>query len=166
VPVRICIDRDTNLRELLHKVQDQYINSLPFEALGFEDIKENCTDWPEATTNYGCCSTYQNFEMQPESQVQDQRIRLEGLTQDSRTLESRDGDATLNRRILDEAPMHNVDIIGIPEPDGLHLRVVVTASRRIHEEDTVDHMLKEFCEIILTLNLALQDSLTRDVVSI
>jgi hypothetical protein len=166
VPVRICIDRDTNLRELLHKVQDQYINSLPFEALGFEDIKENCTDWPEATTNYGCCSIYQNFEMQPESQVQDQRIRLEGLTQDPRTLESRDGDATLNRRILDEAPIHNVDIIGTPEPDGLHLRVVVTASRRIHEEDTVDHMLKEFCEIILTLNLALQDSLTRDMVSI
>ncbi|XTI94667.1 hypothetical protein V2W45_1440579 [Cenococcum geophilum] len=100
------------------------------KTLGFEDIKENCTDWPEATTNYGCCSIYQNFEIQPESQ---------GLTQDPRTLKFRDGDATLNRRILDEAPMHN--------PDGLHLR------------DT-------FCEIILTLNLALQDSLTRDVVSI
>ena len=80
---------------------------------------------------------------------------MEGLIQDPQTLKSRDSDATLNRGILDKAPMHNVDIIGIPKPDGLYLRVVVTASRRIHEEDTVDYILKEFCEIILTLNLAL-----------
>ena len=62
--------------------------------------------------------------------------------------------------------MYDVDIIRIPKLNGLHLRIIVTASKRIYKEDTIDHILKEFYEIILTLNLALQDSLTRDVVSI
>ncbi|KAI9728356.1 MAG: NRPS [Chrysothrix sp. TS-e1954] len=163
MPVRILMNRDINLRELLLKVQDQYIDSLPFETLGFEDIKENCTDWPEATTRYACGSNYQNFEMQPQSQIQDEQIRLANFTEDSRTPKSGDGDANLNKRIQEEAPIHDVDMVGMPEPDGLHLRVVIFASRRIYEEDFVDHMHREFCEIISGLYSALQNPLTMDM---
>ena len=51
--------------------------------------------------------------------------------------------------------MHNVDIIGIPKLNRLYLRVIITTSRQIYKEDTIDYILKEFCKIILTLNLAL-----------
>nr|POF13826.1 enniatin synthase [Quercus suber] len=161
VPVRVHIENDDKLSELLHKVQNQYLDSLPYETLGFEDIKKNCTDWPETTKNYGCCSTYQNFDLHPETQAQDQLFRSEGITQGSQISATEDGDDISNdNSVLRAEPLHDVDMIGVPEPDGVHLRIVVTASRRFHEKETVDYMSKELCKLVLDLSSALRSTVS------
>jgi hypothetical protein len=157
VPVRICTDRHSCLADLLRSVQDQYLNSLPFETLGFEEIKETCTDWPETTTNYGCATAYQAFEMlSPESQIQDQRVRLEHLSQDTATPDSGECNTVIRRKPQQEASIHDVDIAGMPEPDGSHLRICIAAYQRTYDESTVDRMLNDLCERVRTLNLAYQ----------
>lgn len=141
VPVRVCIDKDVNQRKLLREMQDQYLNSLPFETLGFDELKKNCTDWPEATTNYGCCVVYQNFNFHPDSQMEEQRVQIGAL--------SRDYNAE------NDAPIHDLAIAGEVEPEGQYLHVTIIANRQVCEEGRVKHMLEELCDRIRALSLAL-----------
>ncbi|KAI0882912.1 non-ribosomal peptide synthetase [Annulohypoxylon maeteangense] len=143
VPVRVCIDRNGNQIELLREMQDQYLSSLPFETLGFDEIKKNCTNWPEATTNYGCCIVYQNFDSHPDSQVQEQRLQIGVLSR--------------NYEAVDEGLVHDLVIAGEAEPEGPYLRVTVVANRRVCGEGRINHMLEELCENIRTLSLTLSN---------
>lgn len=141
VPVRAYIDQDTDRRMLLRKMQDQYLSSLSFETLGFDEIKKNCTSWPEAITNYSCCIAYQNFDYHPDSQMNEQRVQIGVL--------SRDIDATK------EVPLHDLVISGEAELGGPNLHVTIAANRQFCEEGRVTHMLRELCETINSLNMAL-----------
>ncbi|KAL7793616.1 hypothetical protein V8C37DRAFT_102345 [Trichoderma ceciliae] len=141
VPVRVRIDGEGNRKELLREMQDQYINSLPFETLGFDDLRKNCTDWSEAITNYSCCIAYQNFDYHPDSEMQGQRVQIGVL--------SRDYEAS------NEAPIHDLVMAGEAETEGPYLHVTVVANRQICEEGRVKDMLEELCEKILALSLAL-----------
>jgi hypothetical protein len=139
VPVRVSMRDDSDLGELLHDVQDQYLKSLPFETLGFEDIKENCTDWPEEIAAFSCSTTFHNFNMQPESHVQDRRIKMQSLPLDSQD------------ERLDMAPLHDVELSGVVEADGQHLKVSLSARRQTCGETMAERMLNELCESIETL---------------
>ncbi|KAL8654006.1 MAG: hypothetical protein Q9210_001767, partial [Variospora velana] len=47
VPVRITLSPKLTALDLLRKVQSQQVAGMPYEALGFRDIIQSCTDWPE-----------------------------------------------------------------------------------------------------------------------
>ncbi|KAL9058760.1 MAG: hypothetical protein Q9206_001788, partial [Seirophora lacunosa] len=47
VPVRIALAPKLTALDLLRKVQSQQVAGMPYEALGFRDIIQSCTDWPE-----------------------------------------------------------------------------------------------------------------------
>jgi hypothetical protein len=141
IPVRAYLDQDTDRKVLLRKMQDQYLSGLSFETLGFDEIKKNCTDWPEAITNYSCCIAYQNFDYHPDSQINEQRVQIGVLSQDI--------DATK------EVPLHDLVISGEAELDSPYLHITVAASRQVCEEARVTHILKELCETISSLYLAL-----------
>ncbi|KAL8941315.1 MAG: hypothetical protein Q9211_001867 [Gyalolechia sp. 1 TL-2023] len=49
VPVRITLAPKLTALELLRKVQSQSVAGMPYECLGFRDIIQNCTSWPEWT---------------------------------------------------------------------------------------------------------------------
>lgn len=49
LPVRITIDPSWTALNLLHRIQSQQVASMPFESLGFREIVQHCTDWPEWT---------------------------------------------------------------------------------------------------------------------
>ncbi|GKT95945.1 AMP-binding enzyme [Colletotrichum tofieldiae] len=147
VPVRVSLDATARPRELLRKVQEQYVNSLPFEALGLDDIRDNCTDWPETVDNFSCYSAYQNFDMHPHTGGDDQRIQLGYLEQPEASKES----PTLLRHSSNVVSMHDVDVAGMPDADGIHLRVVVGVNRRLCDEATVDNMLLDLCDKIQSL---------------
>ena len=49
IPVRIKLEPKWTVQELLRRVQNQQIASMSYESLGFRDIVQNCTDWPEWT---------------------------------------------------------------------------------------------------------------------
>ncbi|KAI0543201.1 hypothetical protein GGR58DRAFT_519334 [Xylaria digitata] len=147
VPTRVCIDSGANPRELLTEVQDQYINSIPFETLGFDEIKENCTSWPDAITNYSCCVAYQNFDSHPQSQMQGQRVQMGVLPQAD--------------NVVEQGSIHDLVIIGDIDIKESCLHITIFASRRVcDEERRVQSMLEELCERIQTLNSALLDPRT------
>lgn len=49
VPVRMTLDPSWTALDLLRRVQNQQVASMPFESLGFREIVQHCTDWPEWT---------------------------------------------------------------------------------------------------------------------
>ncbi|KAF2964673.1 hypothetical protein GQX73_g8896 [Xylaria multiplex] len=148
VPTRVRIDGGSNPRELLTEVQDQYINSIPFETLGFDEIKENCTSWPDAITNYSCCVAYQNFDPNPQSEMQGQRVQMGVLPQGG--------------NVVEQGSIHDLVIIGDINLKESRLHITIFASRRVWDEETkVKNMLEELCGRIQTLNSALLDPHTQ-----
>lgn len=49
LPVRITLDPTWTALDLLRRVQNQQVASMPYESLGFREIVQHCTDWPEWT---------------------------------------------------------------------------------------------------------------------
>ncbi|KAL8760972.1 MAG: hypothetical protein Q9184_002869 [Pyrenodesmia sp. 2 TL-2023] len=49
IPVRIALAPKITALELLRKVQSQQVAGMPYESLGFREIVQSCTDWPEWT---------------------------------------------------------------------------------------------------------------------
>ncbi|KAF5252505.1 hypothetical protein FANTH_2399 [Fusarium anthophilum] len=141
VPVRAHVGTVNDHHQMLRDMQDQYLRSLTFETLGFEEIKRNCTDWPEATTNFACCVTYHNFEYHPESEVEQQRVEMGVL---SKYVELRK-----------DEPRYDLAIAGEVEPDGMSLKVTIIARAHLFEEETVQYFLDEVCNTFQALNLSL-----------
>lgn len=49
IPVRITLDSTWTALDLLRRIQNQQVASMPFESLGFREMVQHCTDWPEWT---------------------------------------------------------------------------------------------------------------------
>ncbi|KAL9595554.1 MAG: hypothetical protein Q9219_006374, partial [cf. Caloplaca sp. 3 TL-2023] len=49
IPVRIALSPKLTALELLRKVQSQSVAGMPYESLGFREIIQSCTSWPEWT---------------------------------------------------------------------------------------------------------------------
>ncbi|KAJ4299243.1 hypothetical protein N0V90_004487 [Kalmusia sp. IMI 367209] len=49
VPVRVVYRPEWTVLDLLGYIQEQQINNMPYESLGFREITRNCTDWPDWT---------------------------------------------------------------------------------------------------------------------
>ena len=49
IPVRIKLEPRWTGLDLLRKIQHQQVVGMPFESLGFREIVQHCTDWPEWT---------------------------------------------------------------------------------------------------------------------
>lgn len=49
IPVRITLDPTWTALDLLRRIQNQQVASMPYESLGFREIVQHCTDWPEWT---------------------------------------------------------------------------------------------------------------------
>ncbi|EWG50865.1 hypothetical protein FVEG_16703 [Fusarium verticillioides 7600] len=141
VPVRAHIGTDENHHQMLRDMQDQYLRSLPFETLGFEEIKRNCTDWPDSTTNFACCVTYHNFEYHPESEVDQQHVEMGVLSK--------------HVELRKDEPLYDLAIVGEVEPDGMSLKVTIIARAHFFEEERVRFFLEEACNTFQTLNLSL-----------
>ncbi|KAI1120342.1 non-ribosomal peptide synthetase [Nemania abortiva] len=146
VPVRLRTDGNANPIELLREAQEQYLNSLPFETLGFDELKQNCTDWPDATKNFGCGIAYQNLNHQPESEMQDQRVQMGVMLPDD--------------QFANQPALHDLAMVGEPEPEGDRIQVTVVANQNLCENSRVERILAELCENIQTLILALRNPYT------
>lgn len=49
IPIRLTLSPKWTSLELLRKIQSQQVAGMPYESLGFRDIVQNCTSWPEWT---------------------------------------------------------------------------------------------------------------------
>lgn len=74
VPVRITLDPSWTALDLLRRVQNQQVASMPYESLGFREIVQHCTDWPE-WTYFPTMVQHQNFLAQDASTLTLDRTR-------------------------------------------------------------------------------------------
>jgi amino acid adenylation domain-containing protein len=156
VPVRAHIDKDTSHQQLLRDMQDQYLRSLPFETLGFEEIKRNCTDWLDDVTNYGCCITYQNFEYNPESSIDQERVEMGVVWDDVKLRDDEpirdDKSVREDKPARDDDPLYDFAIAGEVEPNGVSLKVSIIARSHLFSRERAEHLLEEICKAFEHLN--------------
>ncbi|KAF4998953.1 hypothetical protein FGRMN_2752 [Fusarium graminum] len=137
-PVHAYVDSDGDHARLIRDLSDQYLRTIPFESIGFEEIKHNCTDWPEETTNYSILVAYHNFEYHPESQVDDQRVQM--------------GILAKYLDISEKDPLYDFAIAGEVEPDGISLNVTAMGRSKFYDEERVKYLLDEICDTFMDLN--------------
>jgi amino acid adenylation domain-containing protein len=53
IPVRVQLRKGMTFYELLQGVQDQHIASSCFEGIGLDEIRTNCTEWPDSVDWFG-----------------------------------------------------------------------------------------------------------------
>lgn len=51
VPVRVCHRPAWTVRHLLQDIQNQQVDNMPYESLGFKEIIDKCTDWKDDGVN-------------------------------------------------------------------------------------------------------------------
>ncbi|KAF2716895.1 acetyl-CoA synthetase-like protein [Polychaeton citri CBS 116435] len=129
MPVRLRISQDENLTSLVTRAQDQYIDSLPYETIGIDEIVSHCVDWARTTDAFWCVTQYQNIDDHPCANVAGLEIPIKPW----HSRQSRD--ATV--------PIHPVSVLGTPQGNNLHLCII--ASSRHCNEDIIDCMLEELC---------------------
>ena len=132
VPVYVRLNADESQKVLTQKIRDQYLKCLPFETLGFDQIKENCTDWPDDVKDYWCGTAYQNVDVHPTVEFHGQQVSMDCLPYEG-------------------ASLYDLTAAGFPESDGNHVRLSLTASRAACDETKVDCMLNDLCEAMVSL---------------
>lgn len=132
VPVRLRTSPDADLQALLRAVQEQYLECIPFETLDFDNIKENCTDWPEDLPDFGCLTEFLSFDRNPKSEVDGQQVRL-------------------NYRVTDEELINDLIITGAVEDDGKLLGLSIVAKPSCRSQKAVERMLEDLCEFLESL---------------
>jgi len=70
IPVRIALGSKATVLDLLRMIQGQQVASMAHESLGFREIIQQCTDWPEWT--------YFSSIVQHQNIAQDMPLRLDG----------------------------------------------------------------------------------------
>lgn len=141
VPVRLRIDEEKSPLTLLREIQSQYLDCLPFETLGLDDIRENCTDWPETVTQYGCCSAYHNFDLYPTSVIQNQQIQLGDLSWEA---------------FMGRSPIYGVEMEAYASPNQHDLHIFLQIERKLCDEQRAKCILDDLCGHFAVLNAALQ----------
>lgn len=151
--MRVRIDEGDDMGGRLRAIQDQYTSSFRHETLGFQEVKENCTDWTDATKEFSCCIAFQNLNLHPEAEIEGQQIRLEGLPAKDQVRQAnghdRNGtngthangtngsngvngrDSNVVSAAGDQAPVHDLDIVGMPEPTAASRLALVRAGRSL-----------------------------------
>ncbi|KAL8417423.1 hypothetical protein RB596_007520 [Gaeumannomyces avenae] len=79
IPVRVTLQDDWTVLDLLRQVQHQHASTLPFETVDLEDIVLQSTDW-QPDTNYGSVVEHQNFAPASDLCLGDIRCTIDGYT--------------------------------------------------------------------------------------
>ncbi|OAA73278.1 BEAS beauvericin nonribosomal cyclodepsipeptide synthetase [Cordyceps fumosorosea ARSEF 2679] len=142
VPVHARVDDGG--QQMLRDLQDQYLLSLPFETLGFDEVKRtDCADWPATANsdNYPCCVTYHEFSYHPTSEAEGGSVELGVLAK--------------KEALQREEPLYDLGIAGEVEPDGVHLQVTVVARARLFDQARATQLVEAVCEAFEMLNASL-----------
>ncbi|KJX95752.1 hypothetical protein TI39_contig1052g00008 [Zymoseptoria brevis] len=127
-PVRVQIKPDCDLMEILKQVQQQYVEGMPYQTLGFDDIKANCTAWSDTVPNFWCATAYHDF---PTGGVRLQQSRHPR-----------------------PPPVHDLELGAVVYPDGTQVELSVQANPAYLDSRAVERMLSRLCELLDALGQA------------
>ncbi|KAM3417119.1 hypothetical protein BST61_g8695 [Cercospora zeina] len=135
MPVRMHVAGQQTLEQkrcLLRAVQDQYLTSVPFENLNFEDIRDHCGKWENSPQDYWCLTEYMSFEQNPAMQMQEgQTLRLLHQNPDQ-----------------DDIPLNPLTITGAMSEDEEHVELMASFDVKFVARPTAVRMLDELCDFM------------------
>lgn len=132
IPVRFTINDDDPLANLLQRAHDQYLDSIPYEAVGMDQIIENCTDWPDTVRDFWCVAGYRNLDPPPEADIGGTLIPWKDYEPP---------------RSISQLPAYAVEITGVA--DGSDLHITLAASSEVCDEKLVGLMVDELCAAVV-----------------
>ena len=130
VPVRVRFQSSTVL-DLLHLVQNQHLEAIPFETMGFLHIVKRCTGWP-LWSRFGSVVQHQNLD--------------EILTS------YRFGDVNCNIGAV-TAPHDVVDIAILTSLHGASIDVSLNYSKRVISRSFAEEVLESLCSTIMQFSM-------------
>ncbi len=133
IPVRAQCAPNQTLDDTLAFFHTQFINGLPFEMIGFDEIVANCTSWPRSTASFGCVTQYQNIDEHPKVEISGSMCQLRVWDRSDQPLSS-----------------ETIDVVAVPRENELKLQI--RASPTYCDRRSVARMLDELCNILITPN--------------
>jgi amino acid adenylation domain-containing protein len=134
-PVRATLSSSQTPRELLRLLQMQFSSMGDADSLGYEDIMENCTNWP-AGTQFESLIHHANINEHPEFDFGEEKVKLEFF--------------------------HNTDllldhIMVMSYPVGNRLQFNILANTRIMSVEVAQTMVNRLCTIVCKMGAALDE---------
>ncbi|KAJ0418108.1 hypothetical protein BJY00DRAFT_315323 [Aspergillus carlsbadensis] len=77
IPVRVIFGNKWSGLDLIRYLQDQLVATMPYEALGFREIIQRCTDWP-CSTYFSTAVLHQNVDYEGHMDLDNQQYRVGG----------------------------------------------------------------------------------------
>ncbi|GMG11820.1 unnamed protein product [Aspergillus oryzae var. brunneus] len=128
LPVRVTIDPNWTVSDLLRHTQAQHVATVPHDAVGLRDIVRQCTNWPE-DAKFGCLVHHQPLQSASEP------LELGGLNSFS------------NITWASSRPSAGqVDVISIERQDSLDL--VIASPANVLDQASVEWMADRLSEAI------------------
>jgi aryl carrier-like protein len=77
IPVRVTFGNKWSGLDLIRYLQDQLVATMPYEALGFREIIQRCTDWA-CSTYFSTAVLHQNVDYEGHMNLDNQQYRVGG----------------------------------------------------------------------------------------
>jgi amino acid adenylation domain-containing protein len=133
IPVRVkftaSVTDGAEKMALLRHVQEQHLETMPFENLDFSDLVRHCTPWPTGTT-FGSFVRFQGIDIRP-------TCWLDGVPCET-SLES-----------LPNPPGNTANVLVVPH--GSELSITMTISNETLDWQAADDLVRHFCDAIESL---------------
>ncbi|KAK6820446.1 hypothetical protein RU639_007581 [Aspergillus parasiticus] len=128
LPIRVTIDPNWTVSDLLRHTQAQQVATVPHDAVGLRDIIRQCTNWPE-DAKFGCLVHHQPLQSANEP------LNLGGLSSYSNITWA-----------SSRPPAGQVDVISIERQDSLDL--VIASPANVLDQASVEWMADRLSEAI------------------
>ncbi|KAK2743447.1 NRPS [Myotisia sp. PD_48] len=125
IPLRLTVQQDCTILDLLEHVQKQSVLTFEHDYLGFRRIVQNCTDWAE-TTQFGCVVQHQNIGPHPTLHLGDAQ-----------------GNSSSWAHFI---PVSGIWILSDPQPS--HLQIMICSSKQVISLETMQFLRQQICTTI------------------
>ncbi|KAI1845667.1 hypothetical protein JX266_008278 [Neoarthrinium moseri] len=69
IPLRVHLKKDFLVSDVVQSVHKQYVDSIPYENIGLDDIIRNCTDWKTSMAKFPVVTQFLNVDENSEVQL-------------------------------------------------------------------------------------------------
>jgi amino acid adenylation domain-containing protein len=132
IPVRFKLDEDDGPAKLLQSAHDQYLDAIPYETVGIDQIIANCTDWPDTVNDFWCVAGYRTHDPPPETDIGGSRVAWKIYERPEP---------------IPQVPAFAVELTAVADGEDLHINL--DASSQACDEQTVEVMLNEICAAVM-----------------
>ncbi|KAH8896009.1 acetyl-CoA synthetase-like protein [Thozetella sp. PMI_491] len=129
IPVRVPLQSGWTLMDLMKFVQEQYLNSIPYENVGSREIIKRCTNWPEYV-NYSSVVQHQNIDSEEDIVI--------------------DGQVYQPGWVGEDLDLVDISILSMPMGDEVEINVIFTPT--VVPESLARDLLASLCDYLVQMS--------------